>query len=901
MKPNRFLAVLAAIFCLGLLLTPWWIGGNLPGVRTSALGFVCLTSVFFVLFPRLLGTPTRLELITKILLTLGVCYSLLQLAIWNGSQISIYPAATRERVSVLILAVGVFFCACHIFRHGHFAAWLMGAISVNGVLITLLGLAQTISEADRVYWSYELIHGGQPFGPFVNGNNAGGYLIMCFAAANFFLAARVFRSMKKRTSGQFHKESAFKKLLDAAGRGFAKMDARSLYILAALAVTSAGVFASLSRGASMALVVAIIVGWGLLFRRNLLQGVMALVVIAAGLGLIVWTQQAEVISSNMATLSDVQATNINRLSHWEDGWNYALSYLPFGSGLGTYNMAYVPFQDTDFNRWFKYAENQYLETFAELGAIGLAILLSVLTCGLVACLALLGKPDAASRAIGLTGVIAMVGQSTAAFFDFGWFIPANMFLFATIMGCIFGQLNWSWSAANIAAQVSRFKSRTLAQLLMLALVLASAWACYEHSAVDAREACRRFYERFDPQRQADDVELYARLAQYAVDTRPDDAKAHYHLALNHVLKYRLAVAQRMVVEMNKQQPSDLEPDDATGLSGELTTDDVGNTDQVDSTDSVKNTDGTESTEESAAASTNESNEARFTFEDAWQRSTLTSTHRLARATQSAGEEYLAQLQQAPEVKDHLLPAWQAIKQSQQQCNRFWHVEMLSAQLALLMGEANAEPKHIENAVNLSNNNADTLYLGGVLHLQSGNTQAALDSFHKCLELTRKFEAQIIYLCRNEVGVRDFFERVLPAEPYFRLRIAQKYFGLPADLMLRKWLLRDTEAKLKQFELPEAERYFIRGEIERLSDNNEIAVTYFNEALKLEKNQVKWRIQLVRSLIKAGQYTQAGTELKICELYSGDHSMVCMRLNRQLKRLRRESFKSRFEQPEQRSK
>ncbi len=890
MKPNRILAILAAIFCLGLLLTPWWIGGNLPGVRTTALAFVCLISIFFVLFPSLLGTPTRLELATKVLLTAGVCYALFQLAIWNGSQISIYPAATRERISVLILAVGVFFCACHIFRHGHFAAWLMGAVAVNGVLITLLGLAQTISDAEKVYWSYELVHGGQPFGPFVNGNNAGGYLIMCFAAANFFLAARVFRTIHQQKGHRLNRESVVQKVVQSAGRSFAKMDARSLYILAALAVTSAGVFASLSRGASMSLVVAIIVGWGMLFRRNLLQGVIALFVIAAGLGLIVWTQQSEAIASNIATLSDVQATNVNRLSHWQDGWNYAVSYLPFGSGLGTYNMAYVPFQDTNFNRWFKYAENQYLETLAELGGPGLLILLSVLTCGMVACLALLGRPDSTSRAVGLTGVIALVGQSTAAFFDFGWFIPANMFLFATLMGCVFGQLNWSWSAANVAHQVSRFKTRLFAQLLMLTLVLASAWACYEHSAVDAREACRRFYERFDPVEHADEVELYGRLAKYAVDNRPDDAKAHYRLALNHVLKYRLAVAERMVVEMNKEL-SDSESDSQTGPAESETTD------EGENNDGGENPDNTEPTEEPPSAPTNESTGERFTFENAWQRSTLTSTHRLARASKSAGEEYLTQLKEASEVKEHLLPAWEAIQGAKQQSDRFWHVEMLSAQLALLMGKEDSEQNYIENAVELSNNNSETLYLAGVLHLQSGNSDAALDSFHKCLKLTRKFDAQIIYLCRNEVGVLDFFERVLPAEPHFRLRIAQKYFGLPADLLLRKWLLRDTEARLNQFELPDAERYFVRGEIERLCENDSIAVTYYNEALKLEKHQVKWRIQLARSLIKAGMFTQAGTELKICELYSGDHSMVCMRLNRQLKRLRKEAFENRFDETE----
>ena len=151
-------------------------------------------------------------------------------------------------------------------------------------------------------------------------------------------------------------------------------------------------------------------------------------------------------------------------------------------------------------------------------------------------------------------------------------------------------------------------------------------------------------------------------------------------------------------------------------------------------------------EETPAESTNEPSGERFTFEDAWQRSTLTSTHRLARASESAGEDYLKQMQDSPEVKDNLLPAWEAIEQAKQQCDRFWYVDMASAELAVLMGKGDSEQEYIERAIKLSNNNYEALYLGGILSLQSGDTDAALDLFHKCLQVTRKFEAPIIFLC-----------------------------------------------------------------------------------------------------------------------------------------------------------
>ncbi len=790
------------------------------------------------------------------LLLAGIAWASCQLVVISNSTISEYVPATRERLCELVLGVSIFFAAAVSFRNQELLPWVFGAVAFNGVLITFFGLAQTVSDTDKLFWSYELIHGGKPFGPFVNGNNAGGYLIMSFAAANFFLALRLFRTIHRQSNAQvIQSHSTIQKIVHGLGYSFARTEPQLLYLLAALAITTAGVAASMSRGAMVALVVATLIGWGLLFRRNLAALTFSLVVIAAGIGLILWTQQQESIVSNLETLSEFQDASPNRLAHWEDSVAYGTAYAPFGSGLGTYSIMYKPFQETTFKRWFKFAENQYLETFAELGFPGLLILVATLFLGFCGCWLLLTKPDSMSRAVGFACLIALIGQSVAAVFDFGWFIPGNMFLFALMMGILCSQLNWSWASSRVSQKNDASFSLRFVQIATAILLLLTAWSAYEYSAVDARQACRKFYERFDPVRDRELVSDYHQLARYAVQIRPDDAQAHFHLALNHILKYRLAASNAMV-------------QDVLNAQNEVQTQTPGKTNAVEIDDP----------------------QTEFTFEDAWQRSTLNALHRVTRAALLEDKLYFDELAESKPVRDHLVAAWNELKLAEDRLDKFWFVDIALAQLSLLMGHEEQEEAHIQSAIENSLNNSEVLYLAGILRHQSGNAAGAYSAWNQCLRQTREFEAAIVQFCRNEVGIREFFEQVLPSEPYFRLRIAKKFFGSDSDLLVKKLLLNHTKLKLDQHDLLESDRNFILGEIARLSQNDVVAIAYYRRALELNKHEVNWRIQLAKALVSAGMFEQAMTELKVCELYYGDHHLVCQRLIRQVKRLRIQKIK-----------
>ena len=104
--------------------------------------------------------------------------AVLEDALPMASTISVYPAATREHLAILILAMATFWLVSRLLRRDPYAGWLLGGLFATGLAIALFGLIQQFTWNEKLFWSLEL-RGGGPFGPFVNRNNAGGFLNMC--------------------------------------------------------------------------------------------------------------------------------------------------------------------------------------------------------------------------------------------------------------------------------------------------------------------------------------------------------------------------------------------------------------------------------------------------------------------------------------------------------------------------------------------------------------------------------------------------------------------------------------------------------------------------------------------------------------------------------------------------
>jgi tetratricopeptide (TPR) repeat protein len=97
---------------------------------------------------------------------------------------SIYPAATREYVSLLALATAVFLLASSHAIDRVSLNWLFALVAICGAAFSFFGLVQRLSWNGKFYWLVETTTGNATsFGPYVNRNNAGGLLNMCLAAS----------------------------------------------------------------------------------------------------------------------------------------------------------------------------------------------------------------------------------------------------------------------------------------------------------------------------------------------------------------------------------------------------------------------------------------------------------------------------------------------------------------------------------------------------------------------------------------------------------------------------------------------------------------------------------------------------------------------------------------------
>jgi hypothetical protein len=96
-----------------------------------------------------------------------------------SARISLFPQGTWQIFQLLLIALSALLLASRYFRSTKEMVVLMVVVAANGLLLSILGIAQKASADDRIFWLFEYTHG--PFATFVNRNNGAGYLLMTLA------------------------------------------------------------------------------------------------------------------------------------------------------------------------------------------------------------------------------------------------------------------------------------------------------------------------------------------------------------------------------------------------------------------------------------------------------------------------------------------------------------------------------------------------------------------------------------------------------------------------------------------------------------------------------------------------------------------------------------------------
>ena len=760
-------------------------------------------------------------------------------------------SATRHDLALLLLAVAVFLLGSSLFATPAAQRLLMIVLAANGAILVFFAIVQKLTWNGLLYWSVD-IGRLSPLGPFINQNNAGGYVNICLACAvglTVWLTGKISPDTSYVESDWSRPPRfSFASLLRPVLRFIGNLNGSLLSAFALAGFLVAGVVCSLSRGAWIAMVAAAVVTALLvaLARPRGLRVWLIILVAAVGAGLVGWAGLQDTVYERFATLLDRKMYETHGLLPlWLDSLQAFPEFWPVGSGLGTYRYVYRPYElnpmDTSYSL---HAENQYVESLLDGGVVGLLLMLAAI--GLVAwsCWRLL-RDDRSSRsfAFGVAVTFALASQAVQGFVDFGLYIPANMLLFALMCGAVTGraaQLGSKGSGRQSHASIRHpGKSRTgivpapdspvgppdsglqtpdsglrtpiSGLAIALLLLLGCVWGFREiRQCADLELSWDPACEPMDPLKTPPShIEKILPAFSRALANRPDDPEGQHHLAQLLVMLYRLQALD----QLRKEMPPDFD-------------------DQV-----------------------------------LWAFTSPEQFHaRVHELSDGSRKDELASLRATPVVVENLVPALRALVLSRQACPLLSDVHLMLAQFCGVTADPDTDRPHIARASQCSPAMPDLLNSCGVLDYQSRNYDSAFALWRRVIAIAPDRAVAILDLiARSGKGLEpsEYLQKVLPDSPELLVRLARERYAAEKDSSIQQYLLARTEQIVASPTFPPAESHYFRGAIQSTRGDYAKAVPEYLQAIDLDPNPVLWHYELAIALRHTRDLPRALDEAKWC--------------------------------------
>jgi len=314
---------------------------------------------------------------------------------------TVSPYSTRIGLLLLLAALLFLFLCVQVFRTlqdwRSFVWFGMGF----GFLVSVYGILQHLTFNGKLYWVRELRYGGIPFGPYVNRNHFAGLMELLIPLALVPLV-------------------------------LGKVRRERLAVVALFAVMPiTALFLSASRGGIVSFCVqfAFLV-YLLLRRRGLAKRLLAVsAVLLAALMIVTWLGVGRILQ-RFSSLQTLEVTEGKRAAMRKGAWHIFLDHAFIGTGLGTLQIVYPPYETLYDGKVVDHAHNDYLEALAETGVLGglcCAWFLGVL---FLKSFSLFRQSDfSLPGALQLSGIVACAGFLVHALVDFNFHIPSNLWLF----------------------------------------------------------------------------------------------------------------------------------------------------------------------------------------------------------------------------------------------------------------------------------------------------------------------------------------------------------------------------------------------------------------------------------------------------------------------------------------
>ena len=309
--------------------------------------------------------------------------------------------ATRIDLQLLLADAILIFLAAQAFRtmqdwRGFFWFGMVLAFLVAGQ-----GILQHLTFNGKLYWFREMRYGGIPFGPYVNRNHFAGFAELAIPISLVPLMLGKVRRERRFVIAVFALIPLGAMLLSASRGGIVSIAVEILFLLSVILLQRAG-------------------------SKHLLTG--GLVIVAA-LSLVSWLGVQQVLS-RFGSLQSLEVKENKRASMRHGAWRIFLDHPLLGTGLGTIQLVYPPYETLYDGKIVNHIHNDYLETLAETGALGglsCAWFLGIL---LLAGLRCLQEPKLSSASVfRLAGLTACCGLLVHSLVDFNLHVPANAYFF----------------------------------------------------------------------------------------------------------------------------------------------------------------------------------------------------------------------------------------------------------------------------------------------------------------------------------------------------------------------------------------------------------------------------------------------------------------------------------------
>ena len=352
----------------------------------------------------------------------------------NWRTLSIYPHATRTELLKIISYLGIFLLIINYVDSKRKLMRISTIIVFSGIIVALLGIAQKLGEAPKIYWFWEALFKKDAsfFGPFVNPNHFAGYIEMVIplSIGLFIVKWRHMAREPLRNMREF---------LIKIG----EEEGCKLILFSFLIVLMVGaLFLSSSRGGVISFLGSMI--YLLLMvtqrekgRRNVFIVVGLLICVFSFL---IWMGIRPLVEefSSIQDLSrdyDIQY----RFQNWKDSTKLFQHFLIFGVGLETFSTIFPQYKTIDLQYYYLYLENDYLQLLCEMGIVGFGIFLWFILSFFRQMGLWYSKSEAnrisSAQYISLYGCLAgVVAIMIHSFWDFNMHIPSNALLLSMIMG-----------------------------------------------------------------------------------------------------------------------------------------------------------------------------------------------------------------------------------------------------------------------------------------------------------------------------------------------------------------------------------------------------------------------------------------------------------------------------------